>query len=192
MSVPNNEKPSGSWNYRAALMKRETRMITSHFTAKGIPMSKKHNPNPHERTRLVTVEKRAREREREREREPQPQPQPSDLARLRGATVAQAQREARARREMLAYLEREDARRDAICTSVIDDEDDDFQPRRRPLGEPMATRIGEIPDPLACMAWESIVADTAATVGGLERKWPVVLALATWSAACFYLGMLAR
>lgn len=112
----------------------------------------------------------------------------SENVHLRAATVAQDQREARARREMLAYLEREDARLDALSNTPMDDD----YIRRRPLGAPMATRIGSMPDPFATLAWDAIVADTAATVREWRKEWQGALALAVWSAACFLLGMLAR
>jgi len=113
--------------------------------------------------------------------------QPSERARLRAATVSQEQRDARTRREALALLEREDARRDAIAFSAPDE---DLHSRRRPLGAPMATRIGAFPDPLAVLAWDAVVADAAATARRWWEKWQFTAALAVWSAACFVLGML--
>lgn len=105
-------------------------------------MSKKHNSNPHERPRLVSVERKQRE------------PQPSERASFRAATVAQDQRETRARREAAALLEREDARRDAIAragAAPAPTVREEFQATRRlPLDAPMATRDG-LPDPMGQM-----------------------------------------
>lgn len=113
--------------------------------------------------------------------------QPSERARLRAATVQHDQREARARREALALLEREDARRDGIAFATPDE---DIPPRRRPLGAPMATRIGSMPDPLATLAWDAIAEDATTTARRWWEKWQFTAALAVWSAACFVLGML--
>lgn len=100
------------------------------------------------------------------------QPQPSERARMRAATVSQEQRDARARREALAFLEREDARRDAIAHGAAPTVSEELQAvRRRPIDAPMATRIGA----------------TAPT----NRQWQFTVALAVWSAACFVLGTLA-
>lgn len=139
-------------------------------------MTKKHNPNHHERPKLVSVERKPST--------------PSERARLRAATVCQEQREARARREALALLEREDARRDAIAFATPAP-DEYIPPRRRPLDAPMATRIGAMPDPLAVLAWDAVVEDAAATARRWWEKWQFAAALAVWSAACFALGRLA-
>lgn len=80
--------------------------------------------------------------------------QPSERAKLRAATVCQTQREARARREALAILEREDARRDTLSRAEIPAAPtvrEDLQAtRRRPLDAPMAT----YPDPIGPLVWE--------------------------------------
>ena len=118
--------------------------------------------------------------------------QPSERARLRAATVCQDQRDARSRREALALLEREDARRDAIARGTTPTVQEDLQAvRRRPIDAPMATRIGALPDPLAVLAWETIAEDAAATARQWRGQWKFTVALAVWSAACFVLGTLA-
>jgi len=120
------------------------------------------------------------------------QPQPSERARLRAATVSQEQRDARTRREALALIEQEDARRDAIAHGPARTVQEDLQAeRRRPLDAPMATRIGAMPDPLAVLAWDAVIADAAATARRWWEKWQFAAALAVWSAACFALGRLA-
>lgn len=115
--------------------------------------------------------------------------QPSERARLRAATVSQEQRDARARREALALIEREDARRDAQAFAPTVREDLQAV-RRRPIDAPMATRIGALPDPLAALAWDAIVEDAAETASKWWDKWQFSMALAAWSVACFALGML--
>lgn len=107
--------------------------------------------------------------------------QPSERAYLRAATLAHDQQQARARREALAILEREESRRDEIAHAA----------RRRPLGAPMATRIGSTPDPFATLAWEAIVADARQEARVWWGKWAFTAALAIWSAACFLLGTVA-
>lgn len=116
-------------------------------------------------------------------------PQPSERVHLRAATVSQEQREAQARREALAILEQEDARRDALAHAGVPS--DDLHARRWPLGAPMATRIGSMPDPLAVLAWDAVLDDAGQTVRRLWGKWAFTAALAVWSAACFILGRLA-
>lgn len=116
----------------------------------------------------------------------------SEKRRLRAATVCQDQRDARSRREALAILEREDARRDAIARGTTPTVQEDLQAvRRRPIDAPMATRIGALPDPLAVLAWETIAEDAAATARQWWGQWKFTVALAVWSAACFVLGTLA-
>ena len=107
--------------------------------------------------------------------------QPSERARLRAATVSQEQREARARREVQQII----AAAEGPAPTVWEDLQ---ATRRRPLDAPMATRIGELPDPLAQQAWDAIVADAAQTARGWWGKWSFTIALAVWSAACFLLG----
>lgn len=105
-------------------------------------MTHKHNPNPHERPRVVSVEKCKRTYE----------PSPGERARMRATSVAQEQREARARREALALLERDDQARDARAFSVYPGNlREDLQAvKRRPLDAPMAT----FEDPTAKLAWD--------------------------------------
>lgn len=145
-------------------------------------MTKKHHPNPHERPRLVAVERKAREA------------CPSERARLRAATVCQEQREAHARREALALLEREDARRDAISRGEIPTltvREALQAVRRRPLDAPMATRPGDLPDPFAQQVWDTISAALVAPARSLWAQVQTPLAFAVWSLACFWLGRLA-
>lgn len=116
----------------------------------------------------------------------------SERQRIRAATVCQDQRDARSRREALAILEREDARRDAIAHGPAPTVREDLQAvKRRPWDAPMATRIGALPDPLAVLAWETIAEDAAATARSWWDTWGFSAALAVWSAACFLLGRLA-
>ena len=116
----------------------------------------------------------------------------SERQRLRAATVSQEQREARARRETLALLDRQDARRDALAHSGTTTVREDLQAvRRRPWDAPMATRIGALADPMAVLAWDAVVEDAAATARSWWDKWGFSAALAVWSAACFLMGRLA-
>lgn len=172
-------------------------------------MSKKSHANPHDQPRLVKVSDKAGDEltvfptDRHvitgRQREvPNPAAalaslgQPSERARLRAATLRQEQRDSRARREVLAMIEAEDARRDAIAHGLAPTVRDDLQAaKRRPWDAPMATRIGELPDPLAQQSWDAIVADAAETASKWWGKWQFSLALAAWSIGCFLLGRLA-
>lgn len=79
------------------------------------------------------------------------EPSPGERARLRAVGVVQEQREARARREALAIIKRDDQARDAKAfagTTVIEDLQ---ATRRRPLDAPMATYAA---DPTERLAWE--------------------------------------
>ena len=126
------------------------------------------------------------------------QPQPSERARLRAATVCQDPRETRARREAHQIL----AAADRPAPTVRED----LQAvRRRPWDAPMATPVYQLPqppapmicglsglpDPLAVLAWEAVVEDTAATARAWWTRVRLPLAFAVWSLACFWLGRLA-
>lgn len=77
--------------------------------------------------------------------------------------------------------------------------------RRRPWDAPMATPVHQLPqppapmicgvsglpDPLATLAWDAVVADTAQTARSWWARVQAPLAFAVWSAACFLLGWLA-
>lgn len=121
------------------------------------------------------------------------QPQPSERARLRAATVCQEQREARARREALAILEREDARRDAIAHGPAPTVREELiATRARPLDAPMAHQVGSLPDPFAQQIWAAVADAFAEPVRrSWWGQWKFTVALAVWSAACFVLGTLA-
>lgn len=123
--------------------------------------------------------------------------QPSERARLRAATVQHEQREARARREAHQII----AAADRPAPTVRED----LQAvRRRPLDAPMATPVHQmpqppapmicgvsgLPDPLATLAWDAVVEDTAATVRAWWTKAQAPLAFAVWSIGCFLLGKL--
>lgn len=176
--------------------------------AKGTQMSKKHNPTG--QPRLVKVADKAgdelqfpadRHVMTPNQREvPSPAAaiaeattlrQISERQRLRANAVSQEQRDARARREALAILEREDARRDAIAHGPAPMVREDLQAvRRRPLDAPMATRIGSMPDPLAVLAWDAIIEDAAATARSWWERVRLPLAFTTWSIGCFMLGVI--
>lgn len=145
-------------------------------------MTKKHNPNSHERPRQVSVERKAREA------------CPSERAQLRAATVCQEQREASARREALALLDRENVRRDALAHAGVPAptvREDLHAVRRRPLDAPMATYPGALPDPFAQQVWDAISAALVAPARSLWAQVQTPLAFAVWSLACFWLGRLA-
>lgn len=125
------------------------------------------------------------------------QPQPSERARLRAATVQHEQRESRARREAHQILTAAEAPAPSVW--------EDLQAvRRRPLDAPMATPITQLPqppapmicgvsglpDPMATLAWDAVVADSAATARAWWARVQAPLAFAVWSAACFMLGKL--
>lgn len=100
---------------------------------------KKHNPNHHDRPKLVAVERRTHEREMAValiDSAPVPAPvsslDPSQRARIRAVGISQEQREARARREVLAYI----AAAEQPARHVRDMLD---SRRRRPVDAPMAT-----------------------------------------------------
>lgn len=125
--------------------------------------------------------------------------QPSERARLRAATVSQEQREARARREAHQIVTA--AERPAPTVR-----EDLQEVRRRPWGAPMATPVTQLPqppapmicgvsglpDPLATLAWDAVVADAAQTARSWWARVQAPLAFAVWSIACFSLGVLAR
>ena len=125
------------------------------------------------------------------------QPQPSERARLRAATVCQDQRETRARREAQQIL--------AAAERPAPTVREDLQAvRRRPWDAPMATRVNDLPqppapmicgvsglpDPMATLAWDAVVADSAATARAWWNRVKTPLAFAVWSISCFMLGKL--
>lgn len=177
-----------------------------HCTAKATAMSKKHNPIG--QPRLVKVADKAGDKLQfpaDRHVATNPQREiPSPLAglsleqinekrRLRAATVCQEQREARARREALAILEREDARRDAIAHGPAPTVREELiATRARPLDAPMAHQVGSLPDPFAQQIWAAVADAFAEPVRrSWWGQWKFTVALAVWSAACFVLGTLA-
>ena len=126
------------------------------------------------------------------------QPQPSERARLRAASVQHEQREARARREAQQIL--------AAAERPAPTVHDDLQAaKRRTWDAPMATPVNDLPqppapmicgvsglpDPMATLAWDAVVADSAATARAWWARVQAPLAFAVWSAACFMLGWLA-
>ena len=118
--------------------------------------------------------------------------QPSERARLRAATVCQEQRDSRARREALAILEREDARRDAIAHGPAPTVREELiATRARPLDAPMAHQVGSLPDPFAQQIWAAVADAFAEPVRSWWDRWQFTVALAGWSVACFVLGTLA-
>lgn len=118
--------------------------------------------------------------------------QPSERARLRAATVCQEQRDSRARREALAILEREDARRDAIAHGPAPTVREELiATRARPLDAPMAHQVGSLPDPFAQQIWAAVADAFAEPVRSWWDRWQFTVALAVWSVACFVLGTLA-
>lgn len=180
--------------YRAALERENMRTI--HCTAKDPTMSKKqHNPFPTkpfpEDRHVMTQPQRE---------VPNPAialadamtPLPSERAHLRAASVCQERREARARREALAILEREDARRDAISRGEVPAPTvrEDLQATRLlPLDAPMATWVGDLPDPFAQQNW-GFIAELFAPALPLWERIKVPAAFTLWSVGCFLLGML--
>jgi len=125
--------------------------------------------------------------------------QPSERARLRAASVQHEQREARARREAQQIL--------AAAERPAPTVHDDLQAaKRRPWDAPMATPVTQLPqpptpmicgmsglpDPLAVLAWDAVVADAAATARSWWDRATLSLAFTVRSAACFLLGVLAR
>src|SRR5574343_991480 len=163
-------------------------MRTIHCTAKDHPMSKKHNY-----TRPVRVADKSGDELLTFPADrhvvtPAQRELPNPAAALAGGSLISD----RARREALAILEREDARRDARAGIPYITVHEDLQSvRRRPLDAPMATRIGDLPDPIATMAWEAVVMDAHQTARAWWGRWAFTAALAIWSAACFLLGRLA-
>lgn len=124
--------------------------------------------------------------------------QPSERARLSAATVQHEQREARARREAHQIVTA--AERPAPTVR------EDLQAiKRRPWDAPMATPVTQLPpppapmicgvsglpDPVATLAWDAVVADAAQTARSWWARVQAPLAFAVWSAACFMLGWLA-
>lgn len=79
------------------------------------------------------------------------EPSPGERARLRAVSIAQEQRESRARRAALEIIERDDQARDARAFAPPTTVREDLQAvRRRPLDAPMATYA----DPTERLAWE--------------------------------------
>jgi len=170
-------------------------------------MSKKHTPQPrpaHSAAPFPAASHVATNPQREI---PNPaaaladlsQPQPSERARLRAATAQHEQRETRARREAHQIL--------AAAERPAPTVQEDLQAvRRRPWDAPMATPVTQLPqppapmicgvsglpDPLATLAWEAVVEDTAATARAWWSRVQVPLAFAVWSIGCFALGVLSR
>lgn len=103
-------------------------------------MTKRHNSNPHERPKTVAIERRERRAELAPLPDAQSKPLLSERAYLRATSVAQDQRERRARYEALALLERDRQARDAKAFALPTTVSEDLQAvRRRPLDAPMAT-----------------------------------------------------
>ena len=119
------------------------------------------------KTKLIYIEKR--------------EPSLGERARQRACQIVQDQRESRARREALAFIERDESISEATRRASVRDEKT-MEAAVSNLCWPIAASLEGMRDPLALNLWDDLLS--------LWNRTKLPLMFTVWSIGCFFLGML--